>query len=39
VRDSWEKIKLEEEKAILETPFADTHSKSHVETSDDEDYF
>jgi hypothetical protein len=34
-----EKIKFEEDKAILEILFADTHLKSGVEASDDEDYF
>jgi hypothetical protein len=39
----WEtngdKIKFKEDKAIIENLFADTHSKSGVEASDDEDYF
>jgi hypothetical protein len=33
------KIKLEEEKAILEILFADTHLKSGAEASNDEHYF
>jgi hypothetical protein len=39
VRDRQEKIKLKEEKTILEILCADTHSKSGVEASNDEDYF
>jgi NADPH-dependent ferric siderophore reductase len=39
VRDSQEKIQLQGGQAILEILFADTHFKSGVEASDDEDYF